>query len=78
MAILPFHLTEVPHHRWDAATQCFIAEIKTDGVIVQKYSIPRAVFFSIHADMARAIKDSCEQEAKLADVVPLKRRRKKG
>ena len=75
MPMLPHYLAEVPHHYWDVKTQAFIAEIKADGVICQRYTIPRHVFFAIHADMARAIKD-CAADDKSAEVVPLRRKRR--
>lgn len=76
MAILPHYLAEVPHHYWCAKQQAFVAEITASGVVVQRYTIPRAVFFAIHADMARAIQD-CFASDEAAKVVPLKRVRKR-
>jgi hypothetical protein len=77
MGILPHYLADVPHHYWDARLQAFVADIKADGVIVQRYTIPRAVFFAIHADMARAIQDCfAAEEAALVVRLKPKRRRK--
>lgn len=59
MPMLSQYLAEVPHHYWDAKAQVFIAELKSNGAVVQRFTIPRHVFFAIHADMARAIKDAC-------------------
>ena len=74
MPMLPHYLAEVPHHYWDARLQVFVAELKSNGAIVQRYTIPRHVFFAIHADMARAIRECAEAE-KSAAIVPIKRKR---
>lgn len=70
--MLAQHLAEVPHHYWCADKQAFFAEIKSDGVVVLRYIIPRHVFFAIHADMARAIKE-CADAGLGAQVLPMKR-----
>jgi hypothetical protein len=72
--MLSQYLAEVPHHYWDAKAQVFIAELKSEGATVQRYTIPRAVFFAIHADMARAIRDA--SEAVVPPPLPLKKGRK--
>ena len=69
--MLPQHLAEVPHHYWCAETQAFFAEIKSEGVVVLRYIIPRHVFFATHADMARAIKDCADMQLG-AQVVPFR------
>lgn len=69
--MLSQYLAEVPHHYWDAKAQVFIAELKSDGLVVQRYTIPRHVFFAIHADMARAIMDACGAEGG-AEIVELR------
>jgi hypothetical protein len=69
--MLPRYLAEIPHHYWNAQTQTFVAEIKAGGVVVERYAIPRHVFFAIHADMARAIQES-DRARQSAEIVPLK------
>jgi len=69
--MLSQYLAEVPHHYWSAETQTFIAELKSNGVVVQRYTIPRHVFFAIHADMARAIQDACSASG--AEIVELRK-----
>jgi hypothetical protein len=69
--MLSHYLAEVPHHYWDVNSQTFIAELKSDGVVVQRYTIPRHVFFAIHADMARAIQDACSASG--AEIVELRK-----
>jgi hypothetical protein len=70
--MLPQHLAEAPHHYWCAATQAFYSEIKSNGIVVARYIIPRHVFFAIHADMARAIKDCPDADAG-AQILPMRK-----
>jgi uncharacterized GH25 family protein len=72
---LPILLTEPPSVVWDAKRGMFIATLYANGAPAVTYCSPPETFFACKAVMDQAAREFQAQQA--AEIVPLRRKRRK-